>query len=125
VQRVAAMIQKYQEGVIGKLPETSHDVGEYHAAIADCRFDRAMEAVWVQVRGLNQYIEEEKPWSIAKEGDDEHLQEVLADTVASLLEIAELLVPFLPETAAKITAMFTEGVVRPLKEQSLFPRQED
>jgi methionyl-tRNA synthetase len=124
VQRVAAMVVKYQEGVIGKLPESAHDVGQYHDAIADCRFDRAMESVWEQVRGVNQYIEEEKPWTIAKENDDVHLQEVLADAVASLLEIADLLVPFLPETAEKIQNMFSDGVVKPLKDASLFPKAE-
>jgi methionyl-tRNA synthetase len=124
VQRVAAMIMKYQEGVIGELPEASHDVGQYHEAIADCRFDKALEAVWEQVRGVNQYIEEEKPWSIAKENDEVHLQEVLADSVASLLEIADLLTPFLPDTSKKIQEMFSEGIVRPLNDSSLFPKTE-
>lgn len=124
VQRVAAMIMKYQEGVIGKLTESAHDVGQYHEAIAECRFDKAMEAVWEQVRGVNQYIEEEKPWIIAKEKDEAHLQEVLADAVSSLLEIADLLVPFLPDTAKKIEGIFSEGIIRPIKESSLFPKTE-
>jgi methionyl-tRNA synthetase len=122
VQRVAAMVMKYQSGVIGNLPETAHDDNQYHEAIANCRFDKAMEAIWEQVKGVNQFIEEEKPWSIAKEKDDEHLQEVLARAVASLLEIAELLVPFLPDTADKINTMFADGVIRPLTGQSLFPK---
>jgi methionyl-tRNA synthetase len=125
VQRVAAMIMKYQEGAIGTLPETAHDVGQYHEAIAECRFDRAMEAVWDQVRGVNQYIEEEKPWTIAKDNDEEHLQEVLATAVASLLEIADLLVPFLPDTAQKIQNVFAEGIIRPLTSSSLFPKNEE
>jgi methionyl-tRNA synthetase len=124
VQRVAAMIMKYQEGVIGDIPESNHDTESYHLAIAECRFDRVMEAIWDQVRGLNQYIEEEKPWTIAKEGDDEHLQEVLAEAVSSLLEIAELLVPFLPDTAKKIKDVFETGIVKPFAESSLFPKSE-
>jgi methionyl-tRNA synthetase len=125
VQRVAAMINKYQEGVIGSVSEPQHDVGQYVSAIEECRFDRAMEAIWEQVRGVNQYIEEEKPWSIAKENDPEHLQEVLAEAVSSLLEIAELLEPFLPDTSEKIKYVFGDGVVKQLKEQSLFPKKED
>lgn len=124
VQRVSAMIMKYQEGVIGKVPESNHDTEQYHVAIANCRLDRAMEAVWDQVRGLNQYIEEEKPWEIAKEKDEEHLQEVLAEAVSSLLQIAELLVPFLPDTAEKIQSMFVDGVVKPLDSPSMFPKTE-
>ena len=73
------------------------------------------------MRGLNQYIDEEKPWEIAKQGDAEHLREVLAYQVGNLLEIAQLLAPFLPETSLKIRHIFEEGVVR-LMETTLFPR---
>jgi hypothetical protein len=40
-----------------------------------------------------------------------------------LLEIADLLEPFLPETAQKIAAVFKDGLVSPL-EGSLFPKNE-
>ena len=66
-----------------------------------------------QVRGLNQYIDETKPWAIAKLGDKEHLQEVLAYQASCLLEIAELLEPFLPSTAEKIRTIFESGIIRP------------
>jgi methionyl-tRNA synthetase len=123
VQRTAVMVQKYQDGLIGDIPPTQHDIAQYQAAMEKCRFDRALDHVWDQVRGLNQYIDEEKPWEIAKQKDDEHLREVLAYQASALLEIAELLEPFLPETAKKISVMFSEGIVRP-SEQTLFPKHE-
>ncbi|MCA9328207.1 methionine--tRNA ligase [Candidatus Saccharibacteria bacterium] len=123
VSRVAAMIVKYQEGVIGDIPPAEHDANRYHEAIAECRFDRALEEVWEQVRGLNQYIDEEKPWEVAKEGDSEQLQEVLAYMASALMEIAELLVPFMPQTAAKIKSVFAEGIVRQL-DGPLFPKEQ-
>lgn len=123
VQRTAAMILRYQKGVIGNAPQAGHDIAQYQAAIDECRFDRAMDEVWEQVRGLNQYIDEEKPWEVAKTGDTEHLQEVLAYQVACLLEIADLLEPFLPDTASKIKAMFHDGLVHPM-EGTLFPKRE-
>ncbi len=121
VQRTAAMVQQYQQGVIGDTPAAEHDVAAYVAALANCRFDRALDEVWDQVRGLNQYIDEEKPWVIAKEGDADHLREVLAYQASALLEIADLLLPFLPDTAAKIKAVFSTGVIRPAK-GTLFPK---
>ncbi len=121
VQRTAAMIQKYQDGLIGDIPPAEHDTGEYREAIAACRFDRALDDVWEQVRGLNQYIDQEKPWEIAKTGDEEHLREVLAQQAGDLLEIADLLEPFLPSTAVKIRGVFETGIVRPL-ESTLFPK---
>ncbi len=123
VQRTAAMITQYQQGIIGNIPPAEHDLAQYNAALENFRFDRALEEVWEQVRGLNQYIDEEKPWVIFKEGDKEHLQEVLAYQSSCLLEIADLLVPFLPDTADKIKKVFADGMVHPI-EGTLFPKKE-
>ncbi len=123
VQRTAAMIMKYQNGVIGEIPPSSHDTEPIEQALEACRFDRALDRIWEQVRGLNQYIDETKPWEIAKEDDTDHLREVLAYQVSSLLEIADLLEPFLPDTALKIRNTFVEGVVRPMA-TTLFPKQD-
>ncbi len=123
VQRTAAMILKYQNGLIGDIPAAQHDIALYEESLEGCRFDRALDEVWEQVRGLNQYIDQEKPWIIAKENDQDHLREVLAYQASSLLGIATLLEPFLPETAAKIAAVFSEGIVRPIAD-TLFPKQE-
>lgn len=123
VQRTAAMITQYQNGLIGEIPPAEHDVGQYEAALERCRFDRALDEVWEQVRGLNQYIDEAKPWEIKKTDDADHLREVLAYQVSCLLEIADLLLPFLPETALKIRQIFDSGVVRPV-DGTLFPRKE-
>jgi methionyl-tRNA synthetase len=122
VQRTAAMITRYQKGIIGVIPDAEHDTASYEEALAACKFDRALDLVWEQVRGLNQYIDEEKPWQIAKENDDDHLREVLAYQASSLLQIALLLAPFLPETALKIKGIFEEGIVHPI-EGTLFPKE--
>jgi methionyl-tRNA synthetase len=127
VQRTLVMILKYQNGVIGEIPPAEHDIAKYLEALKLCHFDRALDEVWEQVRGLNQYIDEEKPWTIAnpKKGDkdEEHLREVLAYQASCLLEIADLLEPFMPDTAVKIRNVFSEGIVRPMTE-TLFPKSE-
>ncbi|MGZ6004651.1 MAG: methionine--tRNA ligase [Candidatus Saccharimonadales bacterium] len=123
VQRTVVMIQKYQQGLIGDIPPAKHDSSAYWENIEKCRFDKALDEVWEQVRGINQYIEEEKPWEVAKTKDSEHLQEVLAYQVSALLEIADLLEPFMPQTSLKIQHIFHEGVIRPAKE-TLFPKHD-
>jgi len=115
VQRVAVMISKYQNNVIGDLPPHSHDIAPYEEAMADLRFDRALTEIWLLIRGLNQLLEEEKPWELAptgKRADPSHLAEVLHHAVADLVQIATLLMPFLPTTSQKIAATFAGGVVR-------------
>ena len=123
VQRTAAMLLKYQGGMIGDIPEPKHDTGPYDEAIAVCHFDRALDHVWEQVRGLNQFIDQEKPWEIAKTKDEEHLREVLSQQVGDLLEIAALLAPFLPTTSARIQQLFDDGLVHP-QASTLFPKLE-
>ncbi len=123
VQRTIVMIVKYKHGQLGKLARSQHDEAKYHEAIEYCQFDKALEAVWKMIRGLNQYIEEEKPWQIAKEGDAQQLEAVLSHQAASLMQIADLLTPFLPETADAIKqALSAEPIVLP--ERTLFPRIE-
>lgn len=121
VQRTSSMIHRYQNGVIGDVPGPGHDTGPYHEAIADFRFDKALDYTWGLVQGLNQYIELEKPWVIAKEKDAPHLQEVLAYVVGSLHQIAGMLYPFMPKTAMAITNTYKDGVVKDI-DGSLFPK---
>ena len=89
--------------------------------MAAFKFDRALDSVWEQVRGLNQYIDEQKPWLLVKENDPVHLQEVLASMVSDLLEIAGLLTPFLPDTSQAIKNIFADGLIHTPK-AVLFPK---
>ena len=126
VQRVAAMATRYQAGVLGDLPPSRHDMGPYRAAIESLEFNRALDEVWVIVRALNQYIDRVKPWEVAKrrESDVEaetHLAEILAHAAGTLLQVADLLLPFLPTTARSIKNIYASGVV-PADVQPLFPK---
>ncbi len=125
VQRVASMIVRYQSGVIGEINGGEHDVQLYRDAMAALKFNEALDETWVRVRAINQYLDSVKPWAVAKNKDTdpdaaEHLNDILMTCVGSLLQVAELLVPFLPDTAAKIQATFQDGVVR--EQGVLFPK---
>jgi methionyl-tRNA synthetase len=122
VQRVQVMFVKYFDRVIGDLPPHSHDTKPYQDAMAELRFDKALAEVWMMIRSLNQLLEEEKPWELAKT-DKDHLAEVLHHAVADLVQIATLLMPFMPTTAEKIAATFAGGVARP-EVGVLFPKEE-
>jgi methionyl-tRNA synthetase len=129
VSRVSSMVTRYQAGVIGDIPiKSEHDMGPYRSAIAELQFNRALDEVWVMVRSLNQYLESLKPWEIAKKREkdpeaESHLAEVLGHAVSTLLQIGDLLVPFLPETAAMIHKTFDSGVVVPVgAEGGMFPK---
>jgi methionyl-tRNA synthetase len=128
VSRVASMVTRYQAGVIGDAPKGEHDMGPYRDAIEELRFDRALDEIWLTVRSLNQYLENVKPWEIAKKRESEaeaeaHLAEVLGHAVKTLLQVGDMLVPFLPETATAIHKTFSSGVIVPIeREGGIFPK---
>jgi len=112
VQRVAAMINRYQDGVIGDVPQPKHDSGAFAAEMRELHVDRALENIWLSVRNLNVYLEEVKPWQLAKKPEEsEHLQEVLAYAAGWLTQLADQLWPFLPNTAEAIKHIFAGGTV--------------
>lgn len=127
ISRVANMIKRYQSGVIGDIPGDEFDLHNYENHMKNLEFNKAMDEVWVLVRAHNQYIENVKPWEIAKlakESKDEenHLAEVLAHSAGGILQIAKMLEPFMPETAEKINAIFASGVIRDEEIGILFPK---
>ncbi|MCA9338815.1 methionine--tRNA ligase [Candidatus Saccharibacteria bacterium] len=126
VQRVASMINRYQDGVIGDVPQPEHDTQIYHEHMNALHFNKAFDEVWITVRSLNGYIERVKPWEVAaKRGKDadaeDHLSEILAYAAGNLLQIADLITPFLPHTAQTIKDTFETGVVKP-PSGVLFPK---
>ena len=126
VQRVASMVNRYQAGVIGDAPQAEHDMKPYRDAMDNLQFDRALDFIWESVRGLNQYLETVKPWEVAKNKDKDadaeaHLGEILATAVGTLMQVADLLVPFMPHTADVIHQTFQTGVVK-MPEGMLYPK---
>jgi methionyl-tRNA synthetase len=110
LSRTTAMIARYRQGT---LPATAgsdtirSELGRLGPAVAD-RIDSwdltgALESIWRVVRRLNAYVEETKPWELAK--DDARttaLDEVLYDLVDGLRCVAVALASFVPSTSAAI-----------------------
>ncbi len=127
IQRVASMIVRYQAGVISKTEQTEHDMTAYHEAMEKLEFNKAIDEVWNKVRSLNQYIDNVKPWEVAKGlGKDPeaepHLAEILAHCAGAIVQIGDLLIPFMPGTAAAIHDIYESGVIKQ-PEGVLFPKK--
>ena len=72
------------------------------------RFAEALEKIWETVREANRYIEEEKPWELAK-NDREKFAGVMSVLLDRLAFLSVALVPFLPDTAGKIRTSLESG----------------
>lgn len=109
VQRVATMIENNMDGELiydnKNLELKVPGQHTYDKAIKEFRLHDALGEVWKMVAKANQYIDEQKPWTQAKENPKEFL-ETITSLVAMIHDIAWLLRPFLPDTSAKIVEIF-------------------
>lgn len=78
--------------------------------------NQAIEEIWKIIRMGDKFIEENKPWELAK-SNPEKFQEVMQTLLSDLKLISDLLVPFLPGTVEKIKEALKTG-----KAGIIFPR---
>ena len=116
LNRTVAMIQKYFHGTIPvyagshnefeqQLVEISKEtVEKYEEAMEKMEFSVALTNIWQLVSRTNKFIDETKPWVLAKEEKTEELGSVMAHLAESLRITAVLLQPFLTQTPKKIFA---------------------
>jgi len=92
---------------------------EYKKAIEELRFQDALTIIWQKITKVDQQIDQEKPWELVNK-DVQKAKAVLTNLVEQIREIQTLLIPFLPETAEKISKQFAGPKIK--SEKPLFPR---
>lgn len=93
-----------------------------HLAGVDLDFSAALAAVWELINAANKYVEETKPWNLAKENKQKELAGFIRLLVDVLRAVARALAPFLPDTAGQIHGQVGGDTVQ--KGAPLFPRIE-
>jgi methionyl-tRNA synthetase len=114
--RVLAMVERYRDGTVpaaqvdATLAEDFEGVVARFSGLLDrAELSQALDVVWTLVRRLNRFVEETKPWELAKdEADPERLDEVLYNLVEGLRVTTLLLVPYLPQTSETLLAALAE-----------------
>jgi methionyl-tRNA synthetase len=86
---------------------------EFAKLIDSMELGKALEYVWEKVREDNKYIEDNKPWELAK-SDIKRFGDVMQKLFVDLNVIAEHLQPFMPETSEKIKKALETKKVEPL-----------
>lgn len=126
--RIATMLEKYFGGKIPnwnsqqdlRWEDIEHLFKEVQKAIQIYDPRSALDFIFGTIVRLNQYIEEKKPWAMAKDSTKkDQLAEVLGTLAEWTAHVAVVLTPFLPETAKKILSRLklpTEWAVKDEKE---------
>jgi methionyl-tRNA synthetase len=119
--RTLAMVERYRDGVV---PDAAPDpalaggedgldglVERVSGLLDGAQLTTALEEIWARVRRLNRYVEESRPWDLAK--DPAHaadLDRVLYGLTEGLRVLALLLDPYIPVSAGKLLdALGEEG----------------
>lgn len=110
LNRTIAMINKYFDGVIPSYKGSTGEfeksllevnqatVAKYEEAMENMEFSVALSALWQLISRANKYIDETKPWQLAKEIENrEELANVMTHLAETLRRIAIMLQPFLTQ----------------------------
>src|SRR5215218_5107835 len=108
--RTTAMIARYRDGVVPDVT-AEPELAEAFAGVPDrvrALFDQVeltqgLDEIWKLVRRLNQYVEQTKPWELAKDdSQSEKLDSVLYGLAEGLRVVTVLLHPYMPETTERL-----------------------
>ena len=143
--RTLAMLERYRDGVVPdadpdpKLSVGDDGLGDLPGRVRElldrAELTQALEEIWLRVRRLNRYVEEERPWDLAKDGGSaSELDRVLYSLAEGIRVLALLLHAYLPETSDQLLAALGEsgrelvefgsrgGGQRTERTQPLFPK---
>jgi methionyl-tRNA synthetase len=108
--RTTNMIRRYCEGTVPQA-EASQELAADFAGVEErvreqldaVDISAALDAIWQRVRRLNQYLQDEEPWKLAKdESQAERVQSVLYGVAEGLRVVSLLLHPVMPEKTADV-----------------------
>lgn len=111
--RALSMTHRYRDGKVPAWTEAAAAdferlsagvMKDYREAMNALRFDVGLAAMWRSVQAANRYVEEKKPWTLAKAGSDAALDACLRVLLEVLRMCSVLCVPFMPVKSAEMRA---------------------
>lgn len=130
VYRTLTMVEKYFNGYIPASGisdiKWKQVLDAFSGNVAQCMskldFNSALDKIWELINMANKYVEDSKPWNLAREEKTEELKAFIYLLVIVIREVAREIEPFMPLTAASIGEQLGEKTVK--KGTPLFPRIE-
>ena len=119
LHRVLSMTDKYLAGVVPAKSEgdRSEIWRKYEAAMETQDFSEALDLTWSVLREINETIDTEKPWVLAK-SDKERLAALLYRLLEELRQVAWLIRPFMPEVSDRMMVQLGVSVENVTWEQA-------
>lgn len=114
VSRTTGMVRRYFNGVVpeysvsdeidnnvyGAVSKTADEVDKH---LNNLSFNKALLSIWEFVGVMNRYIDDCKPWALAKDENNKgRLGSVLYTVLDGIRVLSHFIYPFMPETAEEI-----------------------
>jgi methionyl-tRNA synthetase len=107
--RTIAMVHRYRDGTVPRA-ELDAQLGEalmideWVADLVDkADLTAALETIWIAVRRLNRYVEEQAPWQVARDGGRAgDLDRILGSLVEGLRVVTVLLHAYMPAATERV-----------------------
>jgi methionyl-tRNA synthetase len=117
--RTLAMVERYRDGTVpvaeldpalaGGEDGLEGIEGEVAGLLDAAELTQALEAIWARIRRLNRYVEESRPWDLAKDPAlAADLDRVIYNLAEGVRVLALLLDAYMPETSARLLAALGE-----------------
>ncbi len=138
IYRTLTMVEKYYQGAVpgieidkinfdlsgeaikNKIKALSGEItAEFNQGFGFA-FEQALEKIWELIAMANKYVEETKPWNLAKENKTEELKAFIRLLVEVIRKVSQEVAPFMPATSALIKEQLGADIIK--KGQPLFPR---
>jgi len=112
--RVFTMVDRYRDNIVPApgAPGAEENILSERAAqsfavmeakLDALSFNEALTDIWEFIHAVNRYVDVSAPWALAKDSSrSADLDRVLYNCLEGLRQIAVLIAPFMPDTAAKI-----------------------
>ncbi len=119
VSRVLTMIHRYREGTVPRAEGSTNSPFDKAVRDAVATYDEWMAGhrlqegarQFISVAGAaNRYIEEQAPWQLAKQGKQRELDLVLANLARTVVRLAILAYPFIPDKAEAVWELVCPGL---------------
>ena len=114
VNRTISMVNKYFDGKVPEYNGTPNDVDKEYEEFTIKQIDKieeliekyeisnALQEIWALISRTNKYIDETRPWELAKNEDTEKLKSSMYHLIDNIRKIAIILLPVMEDTSLNI-----------------------
>ena len=114
VNRTISMINKYFEGKVPEYNGTPNEVDEEFEKFTNIQLKKveeliekyemanALQELWGIISRTNKYIDETRPWELAKNEENEKLKSSMNHLIENIRKVGIILLPFMEDTATNL-----------------------